>query len=406
MGLVGGILQSLYIGFPATLMAPIHFLQRPLRWLQAVSRYRATISGGPNFAYELCLRKISEQDMDELNLSNWRTAFNGAEYVRAPTIEAFTRKFARCGLRADAASPCYGLAEGTLLVTGSFPGHKAIVRDFNALRLEENYAEPLAAAVPAAAGRVALPDARVRTLVSSGRPAPASEPFICDPSSERRLPDGEVGEICIIGGSVAHGYWQRPDATKQAFRADAVEVDASGADGRYFRTGDLGFLLNGELYVTGRIKDLIIVNGVNHHPGDIESTALPVDESFRASSAFSIELGNVERVVLVQEVERRALRHLDVVAACAAIRAALWQHHRLVQPLIVLALGGTLPRTSSGKVRRQQSRTMFGPFLRGLAEGLPVVRAEEIALEKRIVTVEIDGQTVLANALDQEVMEI
>lgn len=400
MGLVGGILQSLYIGFPATLMAPIHFLQRPLRWLQAVSRYRATISGGPNFAYELCLRKIGEQDMDSLDLSHWRTAFNGAEYVRAPTIEAFTRKFARCGLRTDAASPCYGLAEGTLLVTGCFPGDKAIVRDFHALRLEDNYAEPMIAAAPTVAGSVVLPDVRVRTLVSSGRPAPGNEPFICDPGSERHLPDGEVGEICIIGGSVAHGYWQRPDATAQAFREDS--------DGnRYFRTGDLGFLLDGELYVTGRIKDLIIVNGVNHHPGDVESTVLRVDESFRpdGSAVFSIELGDAERVAVVQEVERRALRNLDVASVRAAIRAALWEHHRLAQPLIVLVFGGTLPRTSSGKVRRQQCRTVYGPLLRRLAAGLQATQAEEIGLEKRIVTAEIDGQTVLTSVLDAEAME-
>ncbi len=400
MGLVGGILQSLYIGFPATLMAPIHFLQRPLRWLQAVSRYRATISGGPNFAYELCLRKIGEQDMDSLDLSHWRTAFNGAEYVRAPTIAAFTRKFARCGLRADAASPCYGLAEGTLLVTGCFPGDKAIVRDFHALRLEDNHAEPMIAAAPTVAGKIVLPDARVRTLVSSGRPAPGNEPFICDPASERRLRDGEVGEICIIGGSVAHGYWQRPEATAQAFRD---EIDGN----RYFRTGDLGFLLDGELYVTGRIKDLIIVNGVNHHPGDVESTVLRVDESFRpdGSAVFSIELGDAERVAVVQEVERRALRYLDVAGVRAAIRAALWEHHRLAQPLIVLVFGGTLPRTSSGKVRRQQCRAVFGPLLRRLAAGVPATQAEEIGLEKRIVTAEIDGQTVLATVIDAEAME-
>ncbi len=415
MGLVGGILQSLHIGCSSTLMAPIHFLQRPLRWLQAVSRYRATVSGGPNFAYELCLRKISEQDMDGLDLSSWRVAYNGAEHVRAKTIEAFTHRFARCGLRADAVSPCYGLAEGTLLVTASSPGHKPVVRDFHALRLEDNHAELVtaelvtAAAPAAVAAMVVLPDVRVRTLVSSGRPVPGSEPFICDPDSERRLSDGQVGEICIIGGGVAHGYWQRPDATKQAFCAGPAavdEVDSAGADGRYFRTGDLGFLLDGELYVTGRIKDLIIVNGVNHHPGDIESTVLPIDEGFRASAVFSIELDNAERVVVVQEVERLAVHRLDIVEACAAIRAALWQHHRLVQPLIVLVLAGTLPRTSSGKVRRQQSRIMFGPLLRRLSDGLPAARAEEIGLEKRILTVEIDGQTVLANALDQELMEI
>lgn len=410
MGLVGGILQSLYIGFPATLMAPIHFLQRPLRWLQAVSRHRATISGGPNFAYELCVRKIGEEDMDSLDLSHWRIAFNGAEYVRAPTVEAFTRKFARCGLRPDALSPCYGLAEGTLLVTGCFPGERAVVRDFHALRLEDNRAEPVIATGTdaQAPGAAPLPDARVRTLVSSGRAAPGSEPFIGDATGDRRLPEGEVGEICITGGSVAHGYWQRPDATAQAFRGDIAGAGAGPArDGHVFRTGDLGFLLDGELYVTGRIKDLIIVNGVNHHPGDIESTVLRVDERFRpdGSAAFAIDLHGAERVAVVQEVERRALRRLDTGQVCAAIRAALWQHHRLAQPLLVLVSGGTLPRTSSGKVRRQQCRGLFAPMLQRLADGLPLTEEEDAGIGRRLVAVEIDGRAVAIAAAATEVLD-
>lgn len=392
MGLVGGILNSLYIGFPATLMAPIHFLQRPLRWLQAVSRYRATISGGPNFAYELCVRKIGEQDMEGLDFSHWRTAFNGAEYVRAATIEAFARKFARCGLRPDAIAPCYGLAEGTLLVTGNSPGRRPVQRDFDALRLEENRAETAAAAAPG--------DPRVRTLVSSGRPAPDSAPFICDPESELRLPDGEVGEICIVGGSVAQGYWRRADATAQSFRRSA--------DGACFRTGDLGFLLDGELFVTGRIKDLIIVNGVNHHPGDIESTVLRIDDAFRpdGSAAFALELDQAERVVVVQEVERRALRRLEIAEICRSIRAALWEHHRLAAPLIVLTFGGALPRTSSGKVRRQQCRSLFSPPLLRLAAGMSPTAVDGSGLDKRIIAVEIGGEMVIDHVADTEVMEI
>jgi acyl-CoA synthetase (AMP-forming)/AMP-acid ligase II len=410
MGLVGGILHSLYIGFPATLMAPIHFLQRPLRWLQAVSRYRATISGGPNFAYELCVRKIGEQDMEALDLSHWRTAFNGAEYVRAHTLEAFAHKFARCGFRAQAPSPCYGLAEATLLVTGCAPGAHAVMRDFDALRLEDNQASPVPArengetADPVAMLLAdATAHARVRTLVGSGRGAPGAEPFICDPESEQRLEDGRVGEICVVGGSVAQGYWRRPDATAQAFRSG----DAS-ATGRYFRTGDLGFLMDGELFVTGRIKDLIIVNGVNHHPGDIESTLLRVDDSFRpdGSAAFSIELNDTERVVVIQEIERRALRRLDPPAVCEAIRAAIWQQHRLAQPLVALVFGGTLPRTSSGKVRRRQCGAVFGPLLQRLTDGAPATGPDELALEKRLVIAEIDGRRIVVSAPDAETVPI
>jgi acyl-CoA synthetase (AMP-forming)/AMP-acid ligase II len=312
--------------------------------------------------------------------------------VRAATTEAFARKFARCGLRPEAIAPCYGLAEGTLLVTGNSPGWLPVQRDFDALRLEDNRAETATAAAPG--------DPRVRTLVSSGRPAPDCAPFICDPESDLRLPDGEIGEICIVGGSVAQGYWRRPEATAQSFRRSA--------DGRYFRTGDLGFLLDGELFVTGRIKDLIIVNGVNHHPGDIESTVLRIDDAFRpdGSAAFAIELDGAERVVVVQEVERRALRRLDVADVCRAVRTALWEHHRLARPLIALTFGGTLPRTSSGKVRRQQCRSLFSPLLLRLAAGLPPTAADGSGLDKRIIAVEIDGEMVMDHVADTEVMEI
>jgi acyl-CoA synthetase (AMP-forming)/AMP-acid ligase II len=397
MGLIGGILQSVYIGFPSTLIAPIHFLQRPLRWLQAISKHRGTISGGPNFAYELCLKKIKEEELAGLDLSSWEVAFNGAEHVRAQTIEAFHSKFSRCGFKTSSVFPCYGLAEGTLLVTCDRAARDPVIRHFHAALLEDNRAEPVPSAFVAEA-----PELRVRTLVSSGRGIPGHEPFIGDPETEERLADGRVGEICVVGDSVANGYWQRPESTAAAFRPARQEQTAHGS---FFRSGDLGFLLDGELYVTGRLKDLIILNGVNHHPGDIESTVFRVDESFRpdGSAAFSVELDDSEQLVIAQEVERRALKHLDVPRILAEIKADLWQQHRVAQPVILLVFGGTLPRTSSGKVRRQECRRLFEPFISELHEGL---QADAEGVSKKVVAAELGGQVVLDISRNNQILEV
>ncbi|MHA6493286.1 fatty acyl-AMP ligase [Pseudomonas borbori] len=395
MGLIGGILQSVFVGFPTTLLAPIHFLQRPLRWLQAISKYRATISGGPNFAYELCVRKVKPEELTGLDLSSWQVAFNGAEHVRAQTIESFHDKFSVCGFKANAAFPCYGLAEGTLLVTGNGASREPVVRHFHAALLEDNRAVPLQRDADDCA------EARARTLVSSGRGIAGQEPFICDPHTEQRLAEGQVGEICIVGDSVANGYWQRPESTLAAFR-EARPEQTSWAS--FFRTGDLGFLLEGELYVTGRLKDLIIMNGVNHHPGDIESTVLRADENFRpdGSAAFSVELEDSEQVVIMQEVERRALRTLDVPRVLAEIKSRVWQQHRIAQPIILLVLGGTLARTSSGKVKRQECRRVYEGYLRNLQAEL---QSSDSQLGKRIVALELHGQILIDGALSNQVVE-
>lgn len=394
MGLIGGILQSVFVGFPTTLLAPIHFLQRPLRWLQAISKYRATISGGPNFAYELCVRKVKDEELAGLDLSSWQVAFNGAEHVRAQTIDAFYAKFSSCGLKASAAFPCYGLAEGTLLVTCDRVFREPVVQQFHATLLEDNRAVSLQHDTAAA-------QVRGRTLVSSGRGIAGQEPFICDPHSEERLGEGRVGEICIVGDSLANGYWRRPESTVAAFRQ---ALSAPSAWSKFFRTGDLGFVLDGELYVTGRLKDLIIINGVNHHPGDLESTVLRVHESFRpdGSAAFSVELNDSEQVVVMQEIERRALKTLDVASVLAEIKTCLWQQHRVAQPVIVLLFGGTLPRTSSGKVRRQECRRLYEPYLRNLREEL---QTSDSQLGKRLIVVELQGRTLLDATLSDQVVD-
>lgn len=396
MGLIGGILQSVYVGYPCTLMAPIHFLQRPLRWLQAISKYRGTISGGPNFAYELCIKKIKEEELAGLDLSSWAIAFNGAEHVRAQTLESFHAKFARCGFRSGAAFPCYGLAEGTLLVTCDRAAREPVIRHFHAPLLEDNRAESVPDAFV-----LESPEVRVRTLVSSGRGIPGHEPFIGDPQTGERLPEGRVGEICVVGDSVAQGYWRRPEISAEAFRPASPGQTEHAS---FFRSGDLGFLLDGELYVTGRLKDLIILNGVNHHPGDIESTVFRADESFRpdGSAVFSVELDDSEQLVVAQEVERRSVRQLDVARVLADIKADLWQQHRVAQPIVLLVFGGTLPRTSSGKVRRQECRRLFEPLLRTLHEELP---ADSIEVSRKVVVAELGGRVLLDTTLSSQTLE-
>lgn len=379
MGLIGGILQSAFVGCATTLLTPIHFLQRPVRWLRAVSRYQATASGGPNFAFELCVRKIKDSELEGIDLSSWEVAFNGAENVRAATLEAFQQRFAALGFRHSASFPCYGLAEGTLLATSSGALRGATVRDFDARLLEDNLAAAAESGVASQAGRA---------LVSSGRGLPGEEPCILDPLSDDLLPQGRVGEICIRGASVAGGYWGRPEASAQVFGKDQA--------GRpLFRTGDLGFILDGELYVTGRCKDLIIHNGVNHHPGDLEASVCREQACFRpdGSAAFALELGDGEQVVIAQEMERRALRDLDLTTVLAGIRASLWHNHRLSQPLIVLLQGGSLPRTSSGKVKRQECRRVLGALLRTLlADGAGETSETETIARNRVIAVESAGK--------------
>jgi amino acid adenylation domain-containing protein len=317
MGLIGNVLQPLHAGARCVLMSPVAFLQRPRRWLEAIHRYRGTTSGGPNFAYELCVRKIPPAEREGLDLSSWRVAFNGAEPVRAHTLEAFAEAFAPCGFRASSFYPCYGLAEATLFVTGGAP------------RAED--------------GRV-----------SSGRAWDGQRLAIVHPDRREELPAGSEGEIWIAGPSVAAGYWGNPEATERDFRARL----ATGR-GPFLRTGDLGILRGGELFVTGRIKDLIILRGRNHYPQDIELTAQRSHPDLRpdGGAAFAVEIEGEERLVVVQEVERRRRDGLEELAA--AVRRAVAEEHEVQPYEVVLVRTGTVPKTSSGKVRRQACRERY-----------------------------------------------
>src|SRR5712692_8682608 len=345
MGLIGGILQPLYGGFPVTLMSPIAFLQRPLRWLQAISHLKATVSGGPDFAYNLCVRKITPEQRATLDLSSWQVAFTGAEPIRSETLERFTETFAPCGFRREAFYPCYGLAEATLIISGGQITAPPVVRTFEETALQHNRV------IEVLPGHEA-----VRTLVGCGQPQLDERMVIVGLKSLTKWQPGEGGEIRVCGSSIAQGYWNRPEANGQTFQAHLADTE----EGPFLRTGDLGFILDDELFVTGRLKDLIILRGRNYYPQDIELTVEQSHPALRPScgAAFSIEVANEERLVVVQEVERQ-YRNLDVNAVIAAIRQSVAEQHELQVYCVVLIKTGHVPKTSSGKIQRYVCRDRF-----------------------------------------------
>ncbi|MFL6333082.1 MAG: condensation domain-containing protein, partial [Pyrinomonadaceae bacterium] len=362
MGLIGGILQPVYSGFAATLLSPLSFLQNPARWLEEISANRATISGGPNFAYDLCVRSVGQGRKAALDLSCWEVAFNGAEPVRAETLDRFAEAFAPCGFRREAFYPCYGLAEASLLVAGGGRSTAPSIKRFDPVELERGRA---AAAVG--------PDAEgARPLVSCG--VGRQETVIISPSTATVCRPGEVGEVWVHGPSVAGGYWGRPDETTNTFHA--YLADAGG--GPYLRTGDLGFLAGGELFITGRLKDLIIIRGRNLYAHDVERA---VEESHGAlrpgcGAAFAVEEGGEERLVVVHEVERRAGAGREELLE--SVRRALAEEFEVQPAAVVLVKPGVVPKTSSGKIQRRACRELF---LTGQLEPLAMWRAADAGEE-------------------------
>ena len=354
MGLIGGILGPLYCDVMNILMSPLDFLQRPLRWLNAISRHGATISGGPNFAYDLCVRKVTAEQKEKLDLSSWKLAFNGAEPVRADTLERFSDYFAECGFRREAFYPAYGLAEATLFVSGGQRDAYPNIHTYSTEAL--------------AGGEVELAEETDgMQLVSCGSPGNNIEIAIVDPGTLSPLPvdlEGgtDIGEIWVTGKSVARGYWERDEQNQQVFEARL----AGNLDKKYMRTGDLGFLMQGELYIAGRLKDLIIIDGVNHYPQDIELTVERCHPGLRpgCSAAFSVEVGERERLVVVAEIARS--NKLEVIQAQGldlqpdtinkTIREAISRQHDLRLHDVVLLIPGTVPKTSSGKIQRHLSK--------------------------------------------------
>ncbi len=344
MGLIGGVLQPVYLGATCVLMSPVAFLQRPFRWLHAISRYSATTSGGPNSAYDICARKITPEQRASLDLSSWSVAFNGSEPVRAETLDNFARAFESCGFRKEAFYPCYGLAEATLFVSGGAVSSLPVVKTVRAREIEMNR-------VVDAQGDTE----NIRPLVACGTTFLDQAIVIANPETHACCPPDEVGEIWIAGSGVAQGYWNRPTETEKIFNAFLSDT----GEGPFLRTGDLGFISNGELFITGRLKDLIIIRGRNLYAQDVELTAERSHPALRPGqgAAFSIEVAGDEQMVIAQELDPHYQSRTDAVIQ--AICNAVSEEHEVRPFAIVLIAPGSLPKTSSGKVQRHACKADF-----------------------------------------------
>jgi acyl-CoA synthetase (AMP-forming)/AMP-acid ligase II/acyl carrier protein len=351
MGLIGGILMPLYMGGRVVLMSPTAFLHKPMRWLQAIHDYKAIVSGAPNFAYEYCVRRTTVEERASLDFHRWRLAFCGAEPIRAETLAHFADAFAGAGFRMQAFYPCYGLAECTLLAAGPDHRQEPRILAVNRAALAEHRVAP----------ECGEPVAMVQRLVGCGPAVPGHRIVIVNPATSRECAESEVGEILIQGPSVTQGYWNREEETEKVFGA-TVE----GQEGRFLRTGDLGFFRDGHLFVTGRVKDVIIIRGRNHYPQDIEQSAEEAHPAVLAGAAFALDDAGGERLVVVHQLDRQ-YRGSDYHQIEQAIRRSIVEQHELDPYAIVLIRQTSLPITSSGKVQRNLCREQY------LADELRVV---------------------------------
>ncbi len=344
MGLVGNVLEPFYLGAKTVMMSPQAFVREPVQWLRLMTRHRSNTTGAPNFGYALCARNVTAEQRQGLDLSALTIAYCGSEPIDPRVMDRFAETFRDCGFRREAFYPCYGMAEATLFSTGSIRGVGPRYLSVDARALASDRA------TPAGSGQ---PEARV--LAGSGYSAGGQDLRIVDPEAWHVLPDGHVGEIWLKGPHIAQGYWRNPKVTEEIFHATL----ASG-EGPYLRTGDLGFVDEGNLFVTGRRKDLIIIRGRNYYPQDIERTVTDSSSALQlgGSAAFSIDVDGTEELVVVQEV-RRSARDLVADELLAGIRAAVFAEHELAPQAVVLLKPSTLPKTSSGKVRRSASRQAF-----------------------------------------------
>lgn len=346
MGLIYGVIQPLYKGFLCYMMSPASFMERPLRWLQALSDKQATHSAAPNFAYDLCVRKIPPEKRATLDLSHWCMALNGAEPVRAEVLKKFAEAFQVSGFKATALCPGYGLAEATLKVTAVSYDSPPYFYPVQANALEKN---KIVGATET--------DTNVQTLVGCGWTTIDTQIVIVNPETLKPCSPEIVGEIWVSGSTIAQGYWGKPQETQETFQAYLADTGA----GPFLRTGDLGFIKDGELFVTGRLKEIILIRGRNNYPQDIELTVQNSHPALRPScgAAFTVENKGEEKLVVVQEVERTWLRKVDIDEVKRAIRKAVVQEYDLQVYAIALIRTGSLPKTSSGKIQRRSCRAKF-----------------------------------------------
>ena len=372
MGLIGNLLQPLYAGGVSVILPPTAFMQKPMRWLHAVSRYRAHTSGAPNFAYDLCVRAATEDNCAGLDLSSWRVAFNGAEPVRARTLDAFAERFAPYSFQREAFMPCYGLAESTLMVTGGrVDAGVTVLRVSKAMLAESVLASSVAAC-----------DAI--EVVGCGDEVTGSTVRIADPQNGALIPEGAVGEVLVLSDSVCGGYWGNECASRDAF----CSIDGEN----YLRTGDLAARRDGQLYVVGRVKELLILNGRNIHPADIEEAVLSATAERGVTRALVAGVAGAtsEDILLFIEMSREGLRKLDEADLLAALRRAAMQAAEAPLAAIVVAKQGALPLTSSGKVRRGACRDLF---LVGKLPGIAVLDpgARRLAPAQEVISADSDA---------------
>ncbi|MEM8722080.1 MAG: fatty acyl-AMP ligase [Cyanobacteria bacterium P01_G01_bin.39] len=346
MGLIGGVMQPLFAGLPAVLMSPIALAQKPFLWLQAMSKYQITTSGGPNFAYDLLCQKVSEEQRATLDLSHWEVAFTGAEPVRAATLAKFVELYQPCGFKPEAFYPCYGMAEATLFITGidaaEYPNiiyldHKALM-DNRVVIVESDHSD-------------------AKSAVSCGGTWLGDEVIIVNKESKTKCSADQVGEIWVRGAGVGVGYFQKEEQTANTFQATL----ADNSDAAYLRTGDLGFIKDGELYITGRIKDMMILWGRNHYPQHIEETVQTCHPALRPNhgAAFSVEVNGEEQLVIAHEINRTDLRKLNAEEVIGAIRLAVGEQNLANVFAVALLKTGSIPKTSSGKIQRRACQSMF-----------------------------------------------
>lgn len=361
LGLICGILYPCYEGFPMTMMAPVTFLQRPFLWLQAMSMNKATLSMAPSFAYELCCRKITPEQRETLDLSRWEVAANGGEPVRYDTLQRFIATFGPCGFRANTSFPGYGMAETTLILMTTYKQAPFAAASFSESELQQGQA-------------VEVPQgAKARTIVGYPQIAPDQKVVIVDPETHLQCAPGKIGEIWVMGPSVTKGYWRRPEETETIFHAYIADTN----EGPFLRTGDLGFLKEGVLFIAGRAKDLLIIRGRNHYPQDIELTVELSHQAIRPGCcvAFPVEVEGEEQLVVLAEIDPRyrpltspssdnsdgetPRKLLDSQEVLTAIRAAVSEEHELQIYRLMLLRAGSIHKTSSGKLQRRANRTEF-----------------------------------------------
>ena len=346
MGLIFGLLSAVYAGIPSYIMSPVSFLERPYRWLYAISRFKGTHTAAPNFAYELCTRKITEEEKSALDLGSLTFVVNAAEPVRLETMLEFSRAFASCGFAFDKFTPSYGLAEATVKVSSKTPGDKVSYCFLNSNELEKNKL-------------VFVPetDPNAYPSIGCGWSAIGADVRVVNPATGRLCPPDEVGELWLQSDSVAQGYWNRPDVSRETFEARLADT----GEGPFMRTGDMGFIHDGQIHIAGRIKDMVIIQGRNYYPQDIELTMEKCHPALRPScgAAFAIDDGGAEHLIVVHEVRREFRKMENFKEVADAIRMAVAKNHGLRVHAAVLITPSSIHKTTSGKIQRSAVREAF-----------------------------------------------